>query len=79
MPTIKLAKFNHENLGEKWRHCVLCGAGTDSTTQATRFYPDCHLVLRDGKYYCKEHYTWRFHHKDIDAHHLHIDEGDRES
>jgi len=64
---IKLPISN--SFGDKWKYCELC---SDS-----RMWPKSMVVERDGKYYCKDHYRFRFHNKDIDAIVYEIDEGDR--
>ena len=51
--------------------------GTPYVNKYGRQYPESQMVFRDGKWFCSAHARFRYHHKDIDSHHLHIDEGDR--
>lgn len=66
-----------DNVNQAWRACVLCGFTTSAsepsdggTTPASLnggcMYPESQLIERDGKYYCVEHYGFRFHKKDMD-------------
>jgi hypothetical protein len=67
MLDIKLPK-NHER-GDKWTHCELCST--------TRYWPKGLLIERNGRYYCKDHYRYKFFKSDLDDIILDIDEGDR--
>ena len=55
--------------GEKWKNCVLCST--------TRYWPKSMLTERDGKWYCKDHYRFKFARADEDAIVLDVDDGDR--
>lgn len=74
-----------DNLDEKWRSCVLCGFTTSASTTPTGgttpaslnggcMYPESRLIKRDGKYYCQEHYRFRFRKKDMDEDIIDVEE-----
>ena len=73
------------NLDEKWRPCYLCGftnshsepeEGGDDPDDISGgcMYPESQLIERDGKYYCAEHYRFRFHKKDMDDQIIDVEE-----
>jgi len=76
MPTRTFPK-HFEDLNQAWRSCVLCGytstapevaEGEDAADEIAGgcMYPESRLIKRDGKYYCTEHYIFRFGKKDLD-------------
>lgn len=85
MPTRTFPK-HFENLNEAWRSCVLCGytstsaeipLGEEDTPDAVSggcMYPESSLIERDGKYYCVEHYRFRFGKKDMDDETIDVEE-----
>lgn len=46
-----------KNLNQKWRQCYL---------EQRRYYPESMLIERDGNYYCKDCYLFRFRKQDLD-------------
>jgi len=76
MPTRTFPK-HFEDLNQAWRSCVLCGYTSDHSEPESGgddpddivggcMYPESRLIKRDGKYYCTEHYIFRFKKKDMD-------------
>lgn len=43
-----------------------------------QLWPMSHIVEYEGKYYCREHFKWRYRKKFLDEYIPDIDEGDRE-
>jgi len=51
--------------------------GAGQVKKYGRMYPQSEMVQRDGKWFCKAHYRFRYRHKDMDDVRINIDEGDR--
>ena len=49
---------HYDNLDERWDTCYLCGVPYGHT--------DSELIKHDGRYYCREHWRWRFPKKQLD-------------
>lgn len=76
---------SEDHIGEKFRPCYLCGTDwseTDTDTAETnyfgRLYPESLLIERNGRWFCTNHYTWRFRHKDINEEPFDMPDEDRE-
>lgn len=70
-----------KNLDEKWRNCYYCGQAeaTQSdigTILGGRMWPESELVEYQGRWYCIEHFNWRFTPKFRDETKFDIKDGD---